>query len=137
MLMVCTILLLSLFGCSSKQEVLSLEQMREKSITCFSEHKSDMIKIIDSQSAIGETNWCEGYDLLRDGVYEFDLYCWGFTGTNIQAGIRYISNDTPDSEYIPVDDNDNVYTYEKSPHDKFYLERIEENWFYFYSEYDF
>ena len=93
-------------------------------MTCFSEHKNDMIKIIESNSTAVKTNWCKSYDLPRDGVYEFDLYLWGFTGMNIQSGIQYLPNDVPDSEYIQ-DNNPNIYIYENTTSDKFYLERIE------------
>lgn len=96
-----------------------------------------MIKIIESNSTAGKTNWCRSFDLSRDSVYEFDLYLWGFTGTNIQSGIQYLPNDVPDSKYIQDDNNPNIYIYEKTTSDKFYLERIEKNWFDFYDEYDF
>ena len=136
-LMACIIFFVCLSGCDSDNDPVSRIQMREKAFVCFSEHKDDICKIIESQSAIGKTSWCEGYDLLSNGEYEFDLYRWGFTGMNIQSGILYLPNDVPDLKYIQDDDNVNIYNCEIGQRDKFYLERMEQNWFYFYSEYDF
>lgn len=124
-------------ACNDFKTPLSLEQVRESSFSCFSEHNEEMRDIISRDLATGETDWCNVYDLLSNGRYEFVLYRWGFTGTNIRAGILYLPDDKPNAEYEEQDTNSNVYTYTVGYRDEYYLERIETNWFYFYYEYDF
>ena len=123
-------------ACNDFKTPLSLEQVRESSFSCFSEHNEEMRDIISRDLATGETDWCNVYDLLSNGQYEFVLYRWGFTGTNISAGILYLPDDKPNAEYEHDTNNSNVYTYTIGA-DEYYLERIETNWFYFYYEYDF
>ncbi len=130
-------IILSLFSACKNNSPLSMDEMRDIAFTCFSEHKEEMESIIISEKASGKTNWCKTYGLLRDGKYEFVLQQTGFTGTNTSSGILYIPNDTPKDDYTQSTDNPNVYFYEKGYTDEFYLERMETNWFFYYSEYDF
>lgn len=124
-------------ACDDFQAPLSLEQVRESAFSCFNEHKEEMRDIVIRDLATGESDWCKNYNLLTDGQYEFVLYRWGFTGTNIRAGILFVSDDMPDKKFIQDASNNNIYAYSVGNTDKYYLERIEENWFYFYYEYDF
>jgi hypothetical protein len=86
---------------------------------------------------MGETKWCQVYNLLSKGEYEFVLQQTGFTSTNTKTGVLYIPNDTPNSSYTQDENNPNLYSYESGNTDSYFLKRIEENWFFFYSEYDF
>ena len=124
-------------ACNDFKTPLSLEQVRESSFSCFSEHNEEMRDIISRDLTTGKTDWCNVYDLLSNGQYEFVLYRWGFTGTNISAGILYLPDDKPNAEYEQDANNSNVYTYAVGYTDEYYLERIETNWFYYYYEYDF
>ena len=124
-------------ACDDFEAPLSLEQVRESAFSCFSEHNEEMRDIVTRNLATGETDWCKEYNLLTDGQYEFVLYRWGFTGTNICAGILFLPDDIPDEKFIQDASNSNIYAYSVGNADKYYLERIEQNWFYFYYDYDF
>ena len=124
-------------ACDDFRTPLSLEQVRESAFSCFSEHNEEMRDIVGQNLATGETDWCKDYNLLTDGQYEFALYRWGFTGTNICAGILFLPDDMPDEKFIQDASNSNIYAYSAGYVDKYYLERIEANWFYYYYEYDF
>jgi len=128
-----------LSGCSffKIETAMSKEEAQKATLTCFEEHKKDMEDIIQSNTAWGETNWCQVYSLLSNGEYEFVLQQTGFTGTNTKTGILYIPNDTPNSTYTQDKNNPDLYSYESGYTDEYLLERIEQNWFFFYSEYDF
>ena len=138
-LCVFTVCLMLLSGCSffEIETPMSREDARKAALTCFEEHKTDMETIIQSGKAMGETKWCYVYHLLSNGEYEFVLQQTGFTGTNTATGIIYIPNDTPGNTYIQDENNPDLYSYESGNTDKYYLERIEQNWFFFYDEYDF
>ena len=124
-------------ACDDFEAPLSLEQVRETAFSCFSEHNEEMRDIVTRNLATGETDWCKVYNLLTDGQYEFVLYRWGFTGTNISAGILFLPDDIPDERFIQDANNSNIYAYLVDNIDKYHLERIEEKWFYFYYDYDF
>ena len=124
-------------ACNDFETPLSLEQVRESAFSCFSEHNEEMLDIVTRNLATGETDWCKVYNLLTDGQYEFVLYRWGFTGTNISAGILFLPDDIPDEKFIQDANNSNIYAYLVDNIDKYHLERIEEKWFYFYYDYDF
>lgn len=124
-------------ACDDFEAPLSLEQVRETAFSCFSEHNEEMRDIVTRNLATGETDWCKSYNLLADGQYEFVLYRWGFTGTNICAGILFLPDDIPDDKFIQDANSSNIYSYLVDNGDEYHLERIEENWFYFYYEYDF
>ena len=47
------------------------------------------------------------------------------------------SSNTLNSAYIQDENNSDLYFYKSGNTDKYYLERIEQNWFFFYDEYDF
>ncbi|MBR4949324.1 MAG: hypothetical protein IKZ25_00950 [Clostridia bacterium] len=128
-----------LSGCSffETETPMSKEQAQKVALTCFEEHKKDMEDIINSNEAMGETDWCKGYNLLSDGQYEFILQQIGLTGTNTKTGILYIPDDKPYSDYKQDKEKENAYSYESGFTDKFFMERIEQNWFFFYYEYDF
>ena len=134
-----TVCLIFLSGCSffQMETPMSKEDARKTAITCFEEHKEDMEAIIQSDDATGETDWCRNYSLEANDGYEFVLQQTGFTGTNTKTGVLYIPNDTPDTLYIQDENNPDIYSYEPTLIDKFYLERIEQNWFFFYDKYDF
>ena len=134
-LLVAGLLLLS--GCFSSNTTPSKEEARQNALECLEAHRGEMETILNSGKAVGETKWCLSYSKLGDGRYEFDLYREGFTGTNIVTGILYLPNDTPDSDYRQDEENPNAYSFARGVTDKFYLERLEKNWFFFYYEYDF
>ena len=69
---VCFILL---SGCSflKTETPMSKEDARKSALTCFEKHKADMEVIIQSGKAMGETKWCQIYNLLSNGEYEFVL----------------------------------------------------------------
>ncbi len=124
-------------ACDDFEAPLSLEQARESTFSCFGEHNEEMRDIVTYNLATGETDWCEDYNLLINGQYEFVLYRWGFTGTNTRAGILFFPDDMLDKKFIQDASNSNIYAYSVGNTDKYYLERIEQNWFYFYYDYDF
>lgn len=134
-----TVCLIFLSGCSffKTETPMSKEDAQKAALTCFEDHKTDMEAIIQSDKAMGETKWCYTYSQLLNGQYEFVLQQTGFTGTNTKTGVLYIPNDTPDSSYIQDENNADLYSYNSSNIDNYFLERIEQNWFFFYSEYDF
>lgn len=127
----------SFSSCDDFEAPLSLEQMRRSAFSCFSEHNEEMRDIVTRNLTTGETDWCKDHNVLTDGQYEFVLYRWGFTGTNICAGILFLPDDIPDEKFIQDANNSNIYTHLVDNRDQYHLERIEENWFYFYYEYDF
>jgi len=134
-----TVCLIFLSGCSFLQveTPMSKADSQKAALTCFENHKTDMEAIIQSEKAMGETKWCKVYNLLSNGEYEFVLQQTGFTGTNTKAGVLYIPNDTPNSAYTQDENNHDLYSYESGNTDHYFLERIEQNWFFFYDEYDF
>ena len=97
-------------ACNDFETPLSLEQVRESVFSCFSEHNEAMLDIVTHNLATGETDWCKVYNLLTDGQYEFVLYRWGFTGTNISAGILFLPDDIPDEKFIQ-DANNSICKY--------------------------
>lgn len=131
--------LIFLSGCSffETETPMSKEDAQKVALTCFEEHKKHMEDIIYSEKAMGETDWCQVYNLLSDGQYEFVLQQTGFTATNTKTGILFIPDDKPDSKYTQDKENENSYSYEFGNTDKYILERIEKNWFFFFFEYDF
>ena len=92
-----------------------------------------MEAIMQSGKAMGETKWCQVYNLLStNDEYEFVLQQTGFTGTNTKTGILYLPNDTPEPVYTQDENNPDLYSYESGNTDHYSLERIEQNWFFFY-----
>ncbi len=134
-----TVCLIFLSGCSffQMETPMSKEDAQKAALTCFEDHKTNMEAIIQSDKTMGETKWCKVYNMLSNGEYEFVLQQTGFTGTNTKIGILYIPNDTPNSAYTQDENNPDLYSYESGNTDKYFLERIEQNWFFFYDEYDF
>ena len=131
--------LMCLSGCSLIKGVmnptpLSQDEAREEAFNCFAEHKEDMEEIIKSQDAMGETYWCSSYDKGKNGTYSFNLQRTGFT-TMTATGVRYDPSNQPGDNYLQDEENPNGYIY-KTGVDRHYLERIEDNWFFFYSVYD-
>ena len=137
MIFVIIILSFCFSACDDFEAPLSLEQVRETAFSCFNEHNEEMRDIVTRNLATGETDWCKDYNLLTDGQYEFVLYRWGFTATNICAGILFFPDDMPDKKFTQDASNSNIYAYSIGNTDEYYLERIEQNWFYFYYDYDF
>lgn len=136
-----TACLLVFSGCSpflKSETPLSKEEAKNVAITCLNEHKEDMEAILSFGKAMGETDWCYVYNRLGENRYEFVLQQTGFTGTNIKTGIRYIPDDTPDGRYTQDGDNNNLYSFcGDNDCDEYFLERIEQKWFFFYDTYDF
>ena len=134
-----TVCLIFLSGCSffQMETPMSKKDAQKAALTCFEDHKTDMEAIIQSDKAMGETKCCKVYNLLSNGEYEFVLQQTGFTGTNTSTGLLYIPNDTPGNTYTQDKNNLDLYFYESGNTDNYFLERIEKNWFFFYSKYDF
>lgn len=135
-----TVYLIFLSGCSffKIETPMAKEDAQKAALTCFEEHKTDMEAIMQSGKAMGETKWCQVYNLLSSkDEYEFVLQQTGFTGTNTKTGILYLPNDTPGPAYTQDENNPDLYSYESGNTDHYSLERIEQNWFFFYYEYDF
>ncbi|MBR5774485.1 MAG: hypothetical protein IKY44_06510 [Clostridia bacterium] len=138
-----TVCLILLSGCSPFLEdamtPMPKDEARQAAITCFEEHKADMEDIIRSGKAMGETSWCYTYSKYSNGKCEFSLHRIGFTGKLTATGVLYMSDDAPASHgYVQDEINPDVYRIElENDIDKYLLERIEPNWFFFYYEYDF
>lgn len=128
---------LFLSGCSfwESETPMSKEDAQAAAISCLEAHKADMEAIIQSGSATGKAPWCSAYHLLSNGEYEFVLQHTGFTGTNTKTGVLYLPNDTP--PYAQDANNPNIYSYASGNTVAYFTQRIEENWFFFYYEYDF
>lgn len=124
-------------GCSLSDAEFTVDDARRDARECLEEHRGEMEAIAASGQASGETKWCLSYSLLGDGGYEFDLYREGFTGTNTVAGVLYLPDDTPDSDYVQDPADPNLYILERGATDRYRLERMAQNWFFFYYEYDF
>lgn len=118
-----TACLIFLSGCSffEIETPMSKEDAQKAALTCFEEHKADMEAIIQSGKAMGETKWCQVYNLLSNGEYEFVLQQTGFTGTNTSTGLIYIPNDTPGNTYTQDKNNLDLYFYESGNTDNYFL----------------
>ena len=134
-----TACIILLSGCSLFQTETPMvkEDAKKAALACFEEHKADMEAIVQSGKATGEPKCCQVYNLLSNGKYEFILQQTGFTGINTKTGLLYIPNDTPDPAYTQDESNPDFYFYNAGHTDCYFLERISQNWFFFYSKYDF
>ena len=136
-LLVLFLIVLSSCAILEPETPMTKEEARKAALTCFEKYKEDMDSIIQSNAVSGKTKWCKYYGLLKENNYEFVLQQTGFTDTNTATGILYDPDDTPDIDFIQDEGNQHIYSYESGYTDKFYLERIEQNYFFFHYTYDF